>query len=108
MGKEHEEYVVQCLRFDGARRSRSSGASFHDPIDVTTDNWIIECEATEKESYRLKKEFWQEAVKKTYGDRWPALCIRFRDVLNPKRSLDLVVIKLEDFKMLTEGMWYER
>jgi hypothetical protein len=50
MGKEHEEHVVKAFEWANARRSRSSGASFHDPIDVTTEVSVIECEATEKKS----------------------------------------------------------
>lgn len=90
--KEHEEFIAKLY---GGRRSKSSGASFHDPIDVTTDSMVIECEYTENKSYSLKKSFWKEVVNKTHSSKQPALAIRFLD-LDTGDSIDLLVISVHD------------
>lgn len=101
MGKEHEEYVVEQFEWANAWRSRSSGASFHAPIDVTCDVSVIECEATENKSYRLTLDFWEEVVQKQHTGKLPMLAIRFRDVQNGKH-VDLGVIDLGEVSALLE------
>lgn len=103
MGKEHEEAVVQKFAWANARRSRSSGASFHDPIDVTTEVTVTECEATEGQSYSLKKSFWKEIVGKQHSGKIPTLAIRFRDATGDKH-LDLFVMSLSDGSALLEEL----
>jgi hypothetical protein len=100
MGKEHEEHIVELLSWDNARRSRSSGASAHDPIDVTSDSLVVECEATENKSYSLKKSFWDEIMRKQHSGKLPALAIRFRDPHGPND--DLMIMKAADIASLLE------
>jgi hypothetical protein len=95
MGKEHEEFVTEMFEWDNARRSRSSGASAHDPVDVTTDSMVIECEATEAKSYSLKLSFWEEVKQKQHSGKQPGLAIRFRDPANGKHT-DLLISNLHD------------
>ena len=94
--KEHEEFVASKLCFDGASRSKSSGSSFHDPIDITSKFLVIECEYTEKESYRITKKLWKEIRMKAYGLRFPVIAFRFREQYT-HQSLDLVTLSLDDF-----------
>lgn len=101
MGKEHEEHVVEEFEWANAWRSRSSGASFHAPIDVTTDVSVIECEATENKSYSLKLAFWDEIVQKQHSGKQPMLAIRFRDPVNGKHT-DLLLMSLGDGSALLE------
>jgi hypothetical protein len=103
MGKEHEEYVAQIFKWAFGKRSRSSGASFHDPIDVTTEVSVIECEATEKKSYSLKLSFWKEVFNKQHSDRIPMLAIRFRDPTGGKNT-DLAVVSLHDLSAMMEEL----
>jgi hypothetical protein len=103
MGKEHEEYIVSLLEWDSARRSRSSGASFHDPIDITSDGLVMECEATENKSYSLKLDFWNEVTSKAHTGKLPALGIRFRDTVNDKHT-DLIVMEAHDVAQMLEEL----
>lgn len=103
MGKEHEEYVAQVYEWANGRRSRSSGASFHDPIDVTTDVSVIECEATENKSYRLTLSFFEEVFAKQHSGRMPVLAIRFRDSVGSNHR-DLAVVTLEELSALQEEL----
>jgi hypothetical protein len=93
--REHEEFVATMYDFENGRRSKSSGAAWHDPVDVTTDKRVIECEYTENQSYSLKLSFWQEVVSKISNGRTPALAIRFRDK-HSNRHVDLLVTSLHD------------
>lgn len=101
MGKEHEEHVVNEFAWANAWRSRSSGASFNAPIDVTTDVSVIECEATENKSYSLKLSFWDEIVQKQHSGKLPMLAIRFRDAQNGKHT-DLLILDLGEGSALLE------
>lgn len=103
LGKDHEEYVVEVFEWANGWRSRSSGASAHQPIDVTTTVSVIECEATEKQSYSLKKAFWQEIVSKQHTGKTPMLAVRFKDPASSK-STDLAVIGLEDLSEMMEEL----
>lgn len=103
MGKEHEEHVVTEFAWANASRSRSSGASFHDPVDITCDVAVIECEATENKSYSLKLSFWDEVVQKQHSGKMPALAIRFRDAQNSNHT-DLAVISLSDLSAMLEEL----
>lgn len=101
MGKEHEEAIVKLFEWDNAWRSRSSGASFHDPVDITSDGMVIECEATEAKSYSLKHSFWREVQEKQYNGKMPMLAIRFRDPVGTDHT-DLVVMSAHDATALLE------
>ncbi len=94
MGKEHEERIVKLWEWANARRSRSSGASFHDPIDVTSDVAVTECEATEKKSYSLKLSFWEEIIQKQHSGKFPSLAIRFLE-RDKQKVTDLMVVDAE-------------
>ena len=95
MGKEHEEFIARLYSWDKAKRSLSSGASHHAPIDVVSDSMVIECESTESQSYRLRLSFWQEVVDKAYNMKQPTLAIRFRDPDN-NHHVDLIVVNAHD------------
>lgn len=101
MGKEHEEAVVDAYAWAEARRSRSSGASFHDPIDVTTDVSVIECEATEAKSFRLRLDLWHEITQKQHSGKTPMLAVRFRDAQSG-RHVDLAILDLAEISALQE------
>lgn len=101
LGKEHEEYVVKVYEWAGAWRSRSSGASFHAPIDVTTDVSVIECEATEAKSYRLTLDFWKEVFEKQHSGKTPSLAIRLKDP-QTNEAVDLAVVDLHELSALQE------
>ena len=101
MAKEHEEFVADLFSWANGRRSRSSGASFHDPIVVTTDVTVTECEATENQSYRLRKDFWKEIIQKQHSGKNPTLAIRFIDKPN-QEIIDLMVIDAGELAALYE------
>ena len=101
MGKEHEEHVVDVYSWANAKRSKSSGASFHDPIDVTTDVSVIECEATEAKTYRISIDLWNEVVEKQHTGKTPMLAIRFRNAQGGQH-LDLAVVDLDELSALQE------
>lgn len=103
MGREHEDYVVKVYDWADATRSRSSGASFHDPVDVTTEVSVIECECTDNKSYRLTLDFWNEVVQKQHTGKTPMLAIRFRDPVDGKHT-DLAVIDLVELSALHEEL----
>jgi len=103
MGKEHEEAVVSSFSWANAHRSRSSGASFHDPVDVTTEVSVIECEATENKSYSLKESFWEEVKEKQHSGKMPMLAIRFRHPTDGKHT-DLGIIDLDNLSALLEEL----
>jgi len=103
MGKEHEEKIVNLWEWANARRSRSSGASFHDPIDVTSDVAVTECEATEKKSYSLKLEFWEEIVQKQHSGKFPSLAIRFLE-RDKQKITDLMVVDAELYSSQMEEL----
>jgi hypothetical protein len=103
IGREHEQYIVDIFKWANGRRSKSSGASFHDDIDVTTDVTVTECEATQNKSYSLKKEFWKEIYLKQHSGKMPSLAIRFIDEENNK-NIDLMVISADDLSALLEEL----
>jgi hypothetical protein len=101
MAKEHEDHVASVYAWASGRRSAASGASFHDPIDVSTEVSVIECEATEAQSYTLKRSFWDEVVQKQHSGKTPMLAVRFRDTTGDKH-LDLAVVSLDELAALQE------
>jgi len=105
MGREYEEDLVGHLAFDNAKRSKSSGASFHDNIDITTEHFVIEAESTEKKSYSVKVSFWEEVRAKAYNNKKPLIAFRFRDVKNPRKSVDLIAMDKNDFIELMEKLY---
>jgi hypothetical protein len=101
-GKEHEEYIVSIFDWcEVSRRSKSSGASFHDPIDVTNDVLVMECEATENKSYSLKLDYWREIEGKQHSGKLPSLAVRFTE---GEKHTDLIVMQAEDVSMLFEEL----
>jgi hypothetical protein len=100
-GKEHEEFIVDLFEWANAWRSKSSGSSFHAPVDVTTDVSVIECESTEAKSYRLTLDFWREVERKQHTGKLPMLAVRFRDPANGKH-VDLLVLNAHDGTTLLE------
>jgi hypothetical protein len=100
-GRSHEQAMTDLLRFDDARRSRSSGASWSDNIDVVSNRIAMECESTNAKSYTLKLGFWEEVVSKSTHTRMPALGIEFRDP-DKNKTVRLVVMSSDDFAMLLE------
>lgn len=100
MGKEHEDHVAQVYAWASGHRSPSSGASQGD-ADIVTEVSVIECEATENQSYSLKRSFWEEVVGKQHSGKAPRLAIRFRDTTG-RKHLDLAVISLDDLAALEE------
>ena len=105
MGREFELELVRVLSFDKARRSPSSGASFHDNIDVTSEHFVIEAEATEKKSYSVKLSFCDEVRHKAYNNKKPLIAFRFRDTKNPRKSVDLIAMDKNDFVELMEKIY---
>jgi hypothetical protein len=102
MGKEFEKFIEKNFAFDNSHRSASSGASFHDNIDITSDSFVIECESTEKKSYSLKLSFWEEVRGKAYNSKKPLIAFRFRNIENPRKSVDLIALDVNDFLELVE------
>lgn len=103
MGKDHEEEIVKIFSWANARRSRSSGASFHDPIDVTSDVLVTECEATEKKSYSLKLSFWQEIVQKQHSGKLPSLAVRFLE-RDKQKTTDLMLVEASQLSAILEEL----
>jgi len=101
MGKEHEEAIVKIFSWDNAHRSKSSGASFHDRADVTSNNMVIECEATENKSYSITLENWNEVLEKAHSGKHPGWAIRFRDIEHGKHT-DLILMSAHDVSELLE------
>lgn len=101
-GREHETSMASLFEFVNARRSNSSGSRPEDDTDVVSDSFSMECESTNNQSYSLKKEFWQEVVSKSRAGRIPLLGIQFRDV-NPRKTVNLVVISADDYAELLES-----
>lgn len=99
-GRSHEEAMVKLFEFDNARRSRSSGSQWNDNKDVVGDSFIMECESTYNKSYSLKREFFEEALRKS-GIKFPTLGVEFADA-NPRNNLQLVVMLADDAAMLLE------
>lgn len=92
---EHENFIVKKFSEWNARRSPSSGAMAHDPIDVTSDLHVIECKATEGKSISVKLDDWIKNRDKAYNGRRPAMALRFRDPYTG-RHIDLFLHELED------------
>lgn len=97
----HEKFLEEV--YPGGRRSKSSGASYHDPPDVTTDDHVIEAKATEKKSISIKLEDWDGIRKKATNGRTPRLAIRFKDPYTNKIT-DLVLMEVsEDLERYADG-----
>jgi hypothetical protein len=102
LSNAHEEFLADTL--PGGRRSKTSGASWHDPVDVTTDYHVIEAKATENKSITLKLEDWEGIRKKAHGGKIPAMALRFKDPYSMK-VIDLLVIEVADELELLEKAW---
>ena len=97
----HEEFLADS--FPGGHRSKSSGASFTDPSDVTTDDYVIEAKATESKSTTLKLSDWDGIKSKAKNGRRPMIALRFRDpVMNT--TTDLIVKDINDELELLERL----
>jgi len=103
MGREHEQTVVDAFAWANAWRSTTSGASATQPVDVTSDVMVCECEATDAQSYRLTLKFWREVFQKQQMDKIPMLAVRFRDG-GTGRHTDLVVMSLNDASSMMEEL----
>lgn len=103
MGREHEQTVVEKFAWANAVRSTTSGASSTQPVDVTSDVMVMECEATDAQSYRLTLKFWREVFQKQQMDKTPMLGVRFRDG-GTGRHTDLVVMSLADASAIMEEL----
>lgn len=106
LAADHESHIAKELSFDNSRRSPSSGAKKHDPIDVTSDHLVIECEFTHKKSYSFSKDLWVEARMKAFNSKRPVIAFQFKDP-NPRHQYDLVVLELDFFKELLET-WMQK
>ena len=89
----HEQFLADS--FPGGHRSKSSGASFTDPCDVTTDDYVIEAKATENKSQSLKLSDWEGIRSKAKNGRRPMMAFRFRDPLL-NTTTDLVLKDIND------------
>lgn len=107
IGRQHEEAIVDKFSWANAHRSRSSGASFHAPVDVTSDVTVTECEATENKSYRFKLSFWEEIVQKQHSGKIPTLAIRFIEK-DKSEITDLMVIAADELSSMFEELEYYR
>ena len=93
LSKDHEEWVARTL---GGRRSRSSGASFSDPVDVSSEFEVVECKATEGESISIKRSDWLKNREKVTNSRNPMMALRFKDPYTNK-SIDLLLVEAADY-----------
>jgi hypothetical protein len=107
MAIDHENEIVDIFKWANGRRSKSSGASFHDPVDVTTDVTVTECEATQNKSYSLKLTFWEEIVKKQHSGKIPTLAVRFLE-RDKQKSTDLMIIDAAELSLMFEELEYYR
>lgn len=97
----HENYLADV--YPGGRRSPSSGATWNDPVDVTTDYHVIEAKSTEGESISFKKKDWLAIKDKAEGGRTPAMAFRFKDPYSTK-SIDLICYEVNDDLELRERL----
>lgn len=97
ISNEHEQFVTDLFSFNNSRRSRSSGAAWQDNVDVVTDGFVIECEATEGKSISVKKRLWQEVKSKIYGGKRPLIALRFRDPYDKLKTIDLIAVEAADY-----------
>lgn len=95
----HESFLAEI--YPGGRRSPSSGATWNDPVDVTTDYHVIEAKATEGESISLKKSDWLAISDKAKGGKIPAMALRFKDPYSMK-TIDLICLSVDDELELRE------
>lgn len=95
--------MEKLFKFDGARRSNSSGSQWNDNVDISADSLVMECESTAQKSYSLKREFWEEVVSKRTWDQIPSLGIEFRDA-DPRNTIRLVVMDANDVATMLERL----
>lgn len=103
------------LRQDNKRRSKlqerkaardfggsvtvASGNQWHSKGDVRTDNWLIECKTTTKDSYSLNVKTWSKInTEAILENRDPIMEIEFSE-----RGVSLVVLDKNDFMRLLSG-----
>lgn len=88
LSNKHESFIADYF---GGKTVIASGALYFAKGDVITDNYLIECKATEKDYYTLKKsvitKIRTEAIK---CGRIPLLAIRVQD-------RDFIVHRMGDF-----------
>lgn len=88
LSNKHESFIADYF---GGKTVIASGALYFAKGDVITDNYLIECKATEKDYYTLKKsvitKIRTEAIK---CGRVPLLAIRVQD-------RDFIVHRMGDF-----------
>ena len=93
LSNAHEQFLVDT--YPEGHRSKSSGASWHDPIDVTTKYHVIEAKCTEGESISIKKSTWEDIRKRAHDGKDPAIALRFKDPYSNK-TIDLIVLEVSD------------
>lgn len=88
LSNKHESFIADYF---GGKTVIASGALYFAKGDVITDNYLIECKATEKDYYTLKKsvitKIRTEAIK---CGRVPLLAIRVQD-------RDFIIHRMGDF-----------
>lgn len=97
----HENFLADV--YPGGRRSPSSGSTWNDPIDVTTDYHVIEAKATEGESLTIKKKDWEKIRLMPHGGRVAAMAFRFHDPHTGK-NIDLILTEVNDDLELRERL----
>lgn len=99
---DHENYIANLYK---GRRSKSSGASDHDPGDVRTEKYLIECKMTgtpgkEKKLPRFVQQL-EKVCEEAYQEgKIPILALRYfapESILSDRQGwIDLEVRKAVD------------
>ena len=76
LSKDHEDFIAKYL--PGGRRTKASGAAPHDPGDVVSDGYVVECKASRK-SVTVTKAMWEKILWEAHSGKEPAIAIRFVD-----------------------------
>lgn len=97
LARIHEHYIADLF---GGKRSAASGSKAHSPIDVTTPDYVIECEATESKSLSVKLATWLEVRGKVYDGKVPIYALRFAPP--GLRPTDLIALDPDDFLEIKE------
>lgn len=89
---------AKTARDFGGLTTPGSGNQWHSKGDVKSDQFLIECKTTSKDSYGLKAAIWSKiATEALLEDRTPLMDIEFID-----RGVSVIVIDKSDFlQMIT-------
>jgi len=91
--KKQESKLAKVLN---GRTTINSGATFGEN-DVITDFCEVEAKTTTKDSYRLTSTDWNKLNDKTEFGKMPIFIVDFE-----LKNESLVVMKMDDFKLLIE------